>query len=178
MSAVYLIMLKTMVHFKLFQYPNQQSNKCWASSTLSLDGLFSPKTLASEVSFPPSADCMWGPAVRLCFQQSARAEAMPLLEIITALPTTDQTFYSHPIKCQHSSPLHFLLQRGLTAGDTATVTFTKVSANNAAQTLGDMHTTTQLTKTLLHTALSTPGWRAASICSLGRYSFVPTPNNS
>lgn len=67
-------------------------------------------------------------------------------EVTAALPATDQTFYSHSINVskQHSPLLHFPLRTGLSAGDTAAVVFTKARARDAAQTLGDVHTTTQV----------------------------------
>lgn len=46
---------------------------------------------------------------------------------------------------QHFLLLRFPLCKGLAAGDTVTVTFTKAHANSATQTLGDAHTTAQVT---------------------------------
>lgn len=80
-------------------------------------------------------------------KQSARVEAIAAPEITAALPAIDQTFYSHSIKMskRYSPLLRFPLRKGLAAGDTTAVTFTKARGNDATQTLGGIHTSTQVT---------------------------------
>lgn len=72
---------------------------------------------------------------------------MAVPEITAALPAIAQAFYSRSIKMskQHSPLLCFPLRKALTAGDTAAVRFTKAHANDATQTLRDIHTSTQAT---------------------------------